>query len=189
MLWKHVLDPSEPIDGIDGIDGFSPVPGPELFFGLYSKRPGARKEPSIPSINRFFGIEKRLLHLVDAYVSLSSWPGLVGPGAGCGGGAGLGIAGSSAGAEHDTSGRASGGGSGLGVSTPLAAQDGTVTAKLRPKEDSDCRSFWSSASAQIRSRQEGEDKLEPAFKVQSREAIHTVSCRVDGRWRSNRVRS
>ena len=86
-------------------------------------------------------------------------------------------------------GGASGGGSGLGVSTPLAAQDGTVTAKLRPKEDSDCRSFWSSASAQIRSRQEGEDKLEPAFKVQSREAIHTISCRVDGRWRSNRVRS
>ena len=45
------------------------------------------------SVNRFFGIENRLLDLVDAYVSLSSWPGLVGPGAGCGGGAGLGIAG------------------------------------------------------------------------------------------------
>ena len=72
---------------------------------------------------------------------------------------------------------------------PLAAQDRTITAKLRPKEDSDCRSFWSSASAQTRSRQEGEDELEPAFKVQSREAIHTISCRVDGRWRSNRVRS
>ena len=39
-------------------------------------------------------------------------------------------------------GAASGGGSGLGVSTPLAAQDGTTIAKLRPKEDSDCRSFW-----------------------------------------------
>ena len=67
---------------------------------------------------------------------------------------------------------------------PLAAQDGTVTAKLRPKEDSDCRWFWSSASAQIRSRQEepaGEEELERAFKVQSREAIHTISCRVDGR--------
>ena len=36
-------------------------------------------------------------------------------------------------------GGASGSDSGLGVSTPLAAQDGTVTAKLRPKEDSDCR--------------------------------------------------
>ena len=39
-------------------------------------------------------------------------------------------------------GAASGGGSGLGVSTPLAVQDGTIIAKLRPKEDSDCRSFW-----------------------------------------------
>ena len=68
-------------------------------------------------------------------------------------------------------GGASGGGSGLGVSTPLAAQDGTIIAKLRPKEDSDCRSFWSSASAQIRSRQEGEDKLEPAFQVESPQAI------------------
>ena len=89
-------------------------------------------------------------------------------------------------------GAASGGGSGLGVSTPLTAQDRRITAKLRPKEDSDCRSFWSSASAQIRSRQEdveGEEELEPAFKVQFLEAIHTVSCRVDGRWRSNRVRS
>ena len=85
-------------------------------------------------------------------------------------------------------GAASGGGSGRGVSTPLAAQDGTIIAKLRPKEDSDCRSFWS--SAQIRSRQDPEEEeLEPAFKVQFLEAIHTVSCRVDGRWRSNRVRS
>ena len=87
---------------------------------------------------------------------------------------------------------ASGGGSGLGVSTPLAAQDRRITAKLRPKEDSDCRSFWSSASSQIGSRQEdpeGEDELEQAFKVQSREAIRAKSCRVDGRWRSSRMRS
>ena len=51
---------------------------------------------------------------------------------------------------------------------------GTVTAKLRPKEDSDCRSFWSSASAQIRSRQDdpdNEDELERAFKVESPQAI------------------
>ena len=41
----------------------------------------------INSVNRFFGIENRLLDLVDAYVSLSSWPGLMGPGAGCGPGA------------------------------------------------------------------------------------------------------
>ena len=62
---------------------------------------------------------------------------------------------------------------GVGVSTPLAAQDGTIIAKLRPKEDSDCRSFWSSASAQIRSRQdpEGEEELERAFKVESPQAI------------------
>ena len=82
----------------------------------------------------------------------------------------------------------SGGGSG-----PLAAQDRRITAKLRPKEDSDCWSFWEQrASAQIRSRQEepeAEDELEPAFKVQSGEAIHTISCRVDGRSRSSRVRS
>ena len=87
---------------------------------------------------------------------------------------------------------ASGGGSGLGVSTPLAAQDGTIIAKLSPKEDSGCRSFWEQrASAQIRSRQdpEGKEELEPAFKVQSRQAIHTISCRVDGRWRSSRMRS
>ena len=64
MLWKHVLDPNEPIDGIDGIDGFSPVPGPELFFGLYSKPPESN---SINSVNRFFGIENRLLDLVDAF--------------------------------------------------------------------------------------------------------------------------
>ena len=59
------------------------------------------------------------------------------------------------------------------AAAPLAAQDGIVTAKLRPKEDSDCRSFWSGASAQIRSRQdpEGEEELEPAFQVESPEAI------------------
>ena len=100
-------------------------------------------------------------------LSSSSWPGLEG----------LRIVGvflSVGRAEHDTSGRGLGGGSGLGVSTPLAAQDGTVTAKLRPKEDSDCRSFWSSASAQIRSRQDdpdNEDELERAFKVESPQAI------------------
>ena len=78
------------------------------------------------------------------------------------------------------------------VFDPLDSQDGKTTAKLRPKEDSDCRSFWSSASAQIRSRQEdveGQEELEPAFKVQFREAIHTISCRVDGRSRSSRERS
>ena len=48
-------------------------------------------------------------------------------------------------------------------------EDGIVTAKLRPKEDSDCRSFWSSASVQIRSRQD--DQLERAFKVESPQAI------------------
>ena len=70
---------------------------------------------------------------------------------------------------------------GVGVSTPLAAQDGTIIAKLRPKEDSDCRSFWSSASAQIRSRQDpaGEDELEPAFKVESPQAIVAVPCEVE----------
>ena len=74
-------------------------------------------------------------------------------------------------------GGASGGGSGLGVSTPLAAQDGTIIAKLRPKEDSDCRSFWS--SAQIRSRQdpEGEEEPERAFQV-SPKAIFAAPCQV-----------
>ena len=61
---------------------------------------------------------------------------------------------------------------------PLAAQDGTVTAKLRPKEDSDCRSFWSSASAQIGSRQEAEDELERAFQV-SPKAIFAAPCQVE----------
>ena len=75
---------------------------------------------------------------------------------------------------------------------PLATQDGTVTAKPRPKEDSDCRSFRSSAFVQTMFCQEGfqgEEEPEQAFKVQSREAIHTISCRVDGRSRSSRVRS
>ena len=71
---------------------------------------------------------------------------------------------------------------GVGVSTPLAAQDGTIIAKLSPKEDSDCRSFWEQrASAQIRSRQdpEGEEELEPAFKVESPQAIVAVPCEVE----------
>ena len=57
---------------------------------------------------------------------------------------------------------------------PLDLQDRTVTEKLRPKEDSHCRSFWSSTSVQITSRQEdpeGEDELEPAFQVESPQAI------------------
>ena len=64
---------------------------------------------------------------------------------------------------------------------PLDLQDRTVTEKLRPKEDSQCRSFWSSASAQIRSRQddpEGEDELEQAFQV-SPQAIFATPCQVD----------
>ena len=63
---------------------------------------------------------------------------------GVGEGAGLRIAGVflSVGRGGGASGGSSGGGSGLGVSTPLATQDGTIIAKLRPKEDSDCRSFW-----------------------------------------------
>ena len=85
-------------------------------------------------------------------------------------GAGLRIAGVflSVGRGGGASGGGSGGGSGLGVSTPLATQDGTIIAKLRPKEDSDCRSFWEQrASAQIRSRQdpEGEEEPERAFQV------------------------
>ena len=68
---------------------------------------------------------------------------------------------------------------GVGVSTPLAAQDGTIIAKLSPKEDSDCRSFWEQrASAQIRSRQEGEEELEPAFQV-SPKAIFAAPCQVE----------
>ena len=71
------------------------------------------------------------------------------------------------------------GASGVGVSTPLAAQDGTIIAKLSPKEDSDCRSFWSSTSAQIRSRQdpEGEEEPERAFQV-SPKAIVAAPCQV-----------
>ena len=36
---------------------------------------------------------------------------------------------------------------------------------------------------------QGEDEPEQAFKVQSREAIHTISCRVDDRSRGSRERS
>ena len=75
---------------------------------------------------------------------------------------------------------------------PLAAQDGTVTAKLRPKEDSDCRSLWSSASVQITSRQEdleGKDKFEPAFQVESFQAIVAAPCEVEfGRMSARTIR-
>ena len=55
---------------------------------------------------------------------------------------------------------------------PLDLQDGIVTAKLRPKEDSDCGPFRSSAFVHVK----GEDEPEQVFKVQSREAILTISC-------------
>ena len=51
-----------------------------------------------------------------------------------------------------------------------------------PKEDSDCRSFWSSASAQVTSCQEdsqSEDELERAFKVESPQAIVAALCEVE----------
>ncbi|CAE6956792.1 unnamed protein product [Symbiodinium sp. CCMP2592] len=86
----------------------------------------------------------------------------LGGGAGRGGGVGLRIAGVFLSVDR----------------AEYAAEDGIVTAKLRPKEDSDCRSFWSSASAQIRSRQEGEDKLERAFQV-SPKAIFAALCEVE----------
>ena len=57
---------------------------------------------------------------------------------------------------------------------PLDSQDGKITEKLRPKEGSHCRLFWRSTSVQITSRQEdpeGEDELEPAFQVESPQAI------------------
>ena len=77
----------------------------------------------INSVNRFFGIENRLLDLVDAYVSLSSWPGLMGPGAGCGPGAPdcWSVSERRQGRSMTRRGR---GGSGLGVSTPLPRRMG-----------------------------------------------------------------
>ena len=76
-------------------------------------------------------------------------------------------------------GAASGGGSGLGVSTPLAAQDGTIIAKLRPKEDSDCRSFWEQrlCADKVCQDPEGEEEPERAFQV-SPKAIFAAPCQV-----------
>ena len=70
---------------------------------------------------------------------------------------------------------------------PLDSQeDGIVTAKLRPKKDSDCRSFWSSAFVQTAFCQEGfqgEDEPERAFQVESPQAIIAVPCEVEfGCW-------
>ena len=109
-------------------------------------------------------------------LSWSSWPGLVGPGAGCGGG-GWAL---DCWSVSDTSGRGFGRRFGAGSFDTTPAQDGTITAKLRPKEDSDCRSFWEQrASAQIRSRQdpEGEEEPERAFQV-SPKAIFAAPCQV-----------
>ncbi|CAE7657394.1 unnamed protein product [Symbiodinium sp. CCMP2592] len=92
------------------------------------------------------------------------------------------------GAEHDTPGRGFGRWFGAGSfdTARRAGWDGR-----RQAEAQGAGRFGSSASAQIRSRQdpEGEDELEPAFKVESPQAIVAVPCEAIKQMKSNALRN